>query len=351
MKYINRIIFFLTVSVAISCSNDGIMHGVPVQLVNPEMVVSVVPDTTMHCDFPEVLNCSGIQIVDDTVLVFNDQISEHSQYHFKAYSTVSFEYLGGFINNGRGPGEMIDPRIVRSASTAKFLSLKASQMGQAYAVDVLESLRTGKTETAGSYTLPANIMDWLPLPGNRQFRLQLEGGESVFHVIGEDGSVLRSFHPYRHVAGDSYMTYLSSLLANNGETVKVAEVMALFPQINIIDTGTGEIITVAVDRSYRQWENVINRRFDMNTVEYYGGISPTPEYIIATYKGQSLGKLNEKRTGSSIHVFDWNGNFLCKIKVSENIGNIAYDSRTGHLYCNDKSSGRIIRYDLSGILD
>ena len=350
MNCLKKVVLLVSAAVVVSCHDRGIVDGAAVRLVSPEKVVSVAPDTAFRCAFPEVLNCSGIQIVSDTVIVFRDQVSEGSPYCFKAYSTLSFNYLGGFIRNGRGPGEMIDPRIVRCASTEKSLILKASQTGQAYAVDVMESIRSGKAAITRNYTLPAGNMAWLPLPGQGQLQLQQENGESVFYAVRENGETT-SFHPYRHIIGDNYVTYLSSLLANDGRTGKVAEAMLLFPQINIIDTESGQIRTVAVDRSYRQWERVLGRQFDMNTVEYYAGISPAPEYIIASYKGLPLGRLNEEGAGTSVHVFDWDGNFICNVKVAENIGDLAYDNRTGYLYCIDNIYGRILRYDLSGVLD
>ena len=88
-----------------------------------------------------------------------------------------------------------------------------------------------------------------------------------------------------------------------------------------------------------------------DTIQYYEGATSTPEYIFATYKDVPLSRLNERGQGTFVHVFDWEGNFIYNIEVSENIDNIAYDARTGHLYCHEKTEDRIVRYDMSGILD
>lgn len=53
---------------------------------------------------------------------------------------------------------------------------------------------------------------------------------------------------------------------------------------------------------------------------------------------------------TSIHVFNWDGDFLYDIGLEEDIDNIAYDSRSGHLYGFDKTSGRVVRYDFGGLL-
>ncbi len=43
------------------------------------------------------------------------------------------------------------------------------------------------------------------------------------------------------------------------------------------------------------------------------------------------------------------GDFLYDIRVTEDIGNITYDGRTGYLYCIDMD-GNIVRYDLSELM-
>lgn len=146
------------------------------------------------------------------------------------------------------------------------------------------------------------------------------------------------------------MTHLSSILVNNKSGGKVAEAMVLFPQINIIDTVSGQVHSIAVDKNYRKWKSVLDRMIDMSTIEYYVGATSTSDYIFAVYKCHPIGMLNDDTNGSSIHVFDWDGNFLYEIKVPESIGNITFDCRTKFLYCVAKPENRIVRYDLSGLL-
>lgn len=352
MKYFRQTLLLIVASCfVVSCRHTGIVDGVAVKLVSPEKVVSMKRDTAFRYSFPEVLYCYGIQIVDDTVLVFHDQISENSPCHFKAYSTESFEYLGSFIRNGRGPGEMIYPRIIKSDGMKPYLDVDAGQMGKAFVVDVEESIKTKKAAIVQSYDLPPNVICWIPMEDGKQFIWQLENKESVFCLTGQDGDEIKKFHLYKHIDGERYATHLSSALACNSGNGRVAESMVLFPQINIIDTESGQVQSIAVDRSYWKWETVLNSMLGPDSIQYYAGIASTSEYIIALYKGRSLCELQETGAGTSIHVFDWDGNFICDISVSENIGDMAYDGRTGYLYCSDNISGRIIRYDMSGILD
>ena len=348
MKYIVRALFFLTTVLAASCSRAGIVHNVPVKFVRPAITVSQVRDTAFNCSFPEVLRGYNIKIVDDTVLVIADQIADPSQYCFKAYSINTFNYLGSFIRKGRGPGEMIDPRLTGGYSQASCIGLY--DVGKAYMVDVEESLKSGRTSITRTYDLPSEILDWMPMPDERQFTMLTENNEFVYQSITNDGTTSQTFNLYKQADGDQHVTHLSSLLTNNGNTAKVAEFMLLFPQFNIMDTESGQVLTFAVDKAYRKWESILYRRITMDNIDYYTGVTSTRDYIFATYKGVPLSKTYNKGQGTSIHIFDWDGNFLYDIDVAENIDKLAFDRRTGYLYCHERSEDRIIRYDLNRIL-
>jgi hypothetical protein len=350
MRYFRQLLFIMIVFLVSSCSRTGIVNDVTVKLVKPDKVVSLEFDTTFRCAFPEVLDCFRIRIVNDTILVLQDQVSENNPYHFKAYSTNSFDYLGSFVRIGRGPGEMLHPHITQNNASEKYLSLNDNQLGQAYILDVIESIKAQKASTVKSFSLPSNIIDWLPMSGNGQFILVQENGEMVFHKKMDDVEVCKTFHLYGGIDGERCLTHFSGFILNNGITGEVAEVMAFFPQINIIDTYSENVHSIAVNKDYCRWESVINRMLDMDSKEYYAGATSTSDYIFAAYKGLPLCRLNDPGAGTSIHVFDWADNFLYDIRVSENIDYMTFDSRTKFLYCVAKPENCIVRYDMSGLL-
>lgn len=348
MKVMIPVVFIATVLVS-SCIRTGIMNDVPVKLVRPAKEMSLSPDTSFRHSFPEVLHCHALQIVSDSIMVMADQVSENNPYHFKAYSTNTFEYLGSFVRNGRGPGEMISPHIARCNTSDRYLRISDNAIGEAYLVDVLSSIATGRGLFIENYQLPSGIIDWLSIPDSGQFLLQQENEEMIFRIIGSGDYDKEIIRPYEGIDGNRCLTYFSSLFVNNGASGEVAEVMMFFPQINIIDTKSGELFSMAVDNSYRKWKQVLASIITMDTKEYYSGATATSEYIIAAYRHLPLKSMSESGHGTSIHVFDWDGNFLFDIKVSEDVGNITYDCIHKYLYCLDMDGG-IIRYDLSEIL-
>lgn len=348
MKGIARILFLLTTVFASSCSRTGIVSDVPVKLVRPAVTVSQVCDTAFNCSFPEVLRGYNLKIAGDTVLVIADQIADPGNYCFKTYSINTFNYLGSFIRKGRGPGEMLDPRLTGDSPQASRIGLY--DVGKAYMVDVEESLKSGRTSITRTYDLPSEILDWMPMPDERQFTMLIENNELVYQSIANDGAYLKKFNLYKQADGNRHITHLSSLLTNNGSTAKVAEFMLLFPQFNILDTESGQVLSFAVDKAYRKWESILYRRITMDNIDYYTGAASTRDYIFATYKGVPLRKTYNKGQSTSIHIFDWEGNFLYDINVAENIDELAFDTRTGYLYCNERAEEKIVRYDLSFLL-
>ena len=344
-----RILFALTILLATGCSRKGILSDVPVKFVRPEITVSQSCDTAFSCSLPEVLQSYDLQIVNDTVLVISDQIKEFGQCHFKAYSLNDFSYLGSFIRNGRGPGEMIDPRLTGGNSPETCVGIDDCQKDQAYIVDVKESLTSGQPAIVRKYDLPSNNRLWMPMPDDGQFVKTLEDGKFLFHSVSADGTISRTFDLYKQAVGEQYVTHLSNIVTNDSCSGKVAEFLLLFPQFNIIDTGTGQVRSFAVDPAYGKWKSVLNKRIWKDNIEYYTGVTSTQDYIFATYKGAPISETYTKAQGSSIHIFDWDGNFLYDIKVAENIDNMAFDSHAGHLYCHERVEDRIVRYDLSSL--
>lgn len=334
----------------VSCHHSGVMQDVPVELASPGKVVSVDCDSTFGNDFSEILNCFRLQIVNDTILVVQEQTNNANDYIFKAYSVNDFNYMGAFVRNGRGPGEMIHPHMA-ICSNARYLNINMNSEGKAYSVNVEETLRHGKLSIVQAYTLPMGAIDWLPLPDLGQFVLQSEKSCITYRYVGMNNEVSNTFELNKSIDKENFVTYLSSVMAGNLNNGKVVDAMIFFPQINIFDAENGTLKSVAVDKAYSTWKSVISRAIGTVTKQYYVGAATSQDYIFAAYKDVTLEELMKRVQGTSVHVFDWEGNFLYDIKVEEDIEDMTFDSRTGYLYCIEKSERKIVRYDLSVILE
>lgn len=91
---------------------------------------------------------------------------------------------------------------------------------------------------------------------------------------------------------------------------------------------------------------------DPSKASGFGGASLTSKYIFILYLFGPFTKIE----GSTIHLFDWEGNRLAGFKLHENVFRIAFDEKHSTLYglgyvSNDKSSDEaLFSYDLSDIM-
>lgn len=351
MKFIfNQLLFLLALMMIISCSHSSIMQNSKVELSTPDNVITLARDATFQSAFSEVMNAYDVLIVNDTVIVFQDQISSSNNHHFKAYSLNTFDYLGAIVPNGKALGEMVRPRIMKGLSDSKNLRLISSTQ-KIYLLNVLETLRSAKTTISQSLTLPAETIGCILLPDLNQFVFQLDKGKPVCQTFGNDGLLKKTYNYADEFKDESSVTYLSGFFVGRNKTGDVAQITCFFPQINLFSAEKGSVKTIAVDNAYNDWKSVVGKMISKDTRQYYVSATSSQDYIIAAYKCVTLEEIMRGNSKTSFHIFDWNGNFLYEINVAENIGKIVLDAKAGYLYCLEQQEGRLIRYDLNPILD
>ena len=347
-----RIIPILLMIMSLSaCKVKPIMNNsVKVKFTKPNQVVSMSVDTTYDFSKSNFHYYSDIHIVSDTILVLMETITDENSYHFHSYSINSQQYLGPFVQNGRAPGEMISPSVVRTSTSDNYFTVKDNNTASGYRIDVINSVISKHTQVVKSDSFSGTYLDWLPLNDSLKFTLQIDNDDIIYRYILNDSTDYKTVKPYNAGVGYRHITHLSSILASSGNTGKVAEVMLFLPQINIIDSECNNILSIIVDRDSYRWKEFLNQNMSMNTTQYYVSASSCNDYIFAVYKKQPLDKIMTSKTQSYIHIFDWNGNFIYNVKVEENIGNVAFDDYGNYLYCIENSDGRIIRYDFNGLI-
>ena len=304
-------------------------------------------DAVFDIVFPEVLGAENLQIVSDTVLVIQNSSREADSMLFKAYSTKDYRFLGAFGLKGRGPGEFNAPLIVSSDSKLSTLYIRDNGTGEAYMVDLENALNGRGVDYIKKIVLPGNNVDWVPFDERDILSLVLENDELTFQLTG---SQVYTFHPYKGIDANRYITKMSSLLTGNKTARKVACAMVCFPQIIILNASSYDVSSFAVDPSYRRWKSILNSPFGLESMQYYKHITSSDKYIIALYDGCSISTLAGQNHVPCIHVFNWDGEFLNIFRIKEAVRTMTMDSESTCLYCIDDATGKIIRYDLSKVL-
>ena len=334
----------------ISCQDPGPFGNGPLRMEKPEKVLYMDCDRTFVHVFPEVLQCTDLQIVADSVLVCQDYVGENNGDFFKTYSLRTFRFLGSFGRKGRGPNEFLFPNMTRGNPDAEVLYLNDNPMERVYEIDVLGALRGDPDFVIRTGRLPDGVADWMPLTGTSCLNLKPTPQEFVLQYADWEGNVRKAFSLYTDAATDLAPVQLSSVLVSNGKTGQAAILMVCFPQL-LLTSPEGEIFrAVAVDKAARKWKVILENPFGMDAMQYYSGAAATKDHIIASYRGLSLGDVLEGGHGGSVQIFDWDGNYRYEVRIAEDIGPIAFDSVSRYLYALERGSGRIVRYDFSGIL-
>lgn len=345
-----RLCVLLTAIALSSCIQPGFPKDAKIRLEEPAKVVALSPDSTFEGNLDQILQCLDIQIVSDTILILESQTSASDLYIFKAYSLDTFQYLGSIIPEGRGPGEMLSPHIAKGSPDGQYLCVNDNAVGKAYLVDVLSSIDEGNTVVCSEVELPSNTIDWAPLEENKHFCLRMSDNEFVYQINDKYGADLKTITPYDGISGENNVTYLSSAMAVNREKGLVALGMVCLPQLLIVRTDDESIISTAVDKAYRNWKQIFSTAFSMDTKQYFSEIACTNEYIFASYLDCSLESVLNGGHGTTICVFDWDGHFLQKLMIKEDISALAVSGNVDYLYCIDKIDGKILRYGLK-VLD
>ena len=336
--------------VAISCETVSKIGNQKVRLVSPDREEVLSKDNAFTGLGIDNMHAIALQIVSDSILVVQLQPTEETPEFFHAFSLRTMSSLGFFGKKGRGPGELISPHIAKKMSGTKTMSVSENSLAKAFNIDVQASIGTKTMVLSKESVVPQVSVDWIPLGDSSQLTLCMEQDEFIFQVFGEKGTVVQTIRPYKGIDAQQKAPYLSGLITGNASGDQAAVCLVCFPQVLYMDTITGQITAIAVDSEYKHWESTLNTMFGPQTIEYYCSITPSRDYLIAAYKGYSIGEGMTGSHGTQIHVFDWNGRFMHRISVSETLSDVCFDSSSRLLYAIDSSEGSIVRYDLSSLL-
>ena len=360
MKHILYCIGFVLIVSA--CGPENIVQDAAIELVKPQKSLCMEKDSTFDEKFPQTLHIGDIFMANDSVMLLYDMSASGSGgYFYKAYSAEDYSYMGEFLREGRGPGEVLFPKIngtYRSSEDGKTRCFLWDMMlCQPYSFNLLDTI-DGRDNVVNKISeLPANTMDVFQYQDSLLFVINIENDNILFHVIGKDAEKLKTFRLYpEDISAERYLPIFSNGIAVNSEKCMAAQIMLAIPQINFLNLETGAVNSVAVDRKYRDWRNILTAATDipafMKSTLYYNDVESTSDYIMALYLDKKRDDIVKGRSGPSphIHIFDWEGNFLYALQIDETVSRIAYDSERKFMYGLDTDEGRIYRYDLSGLL-
>jgi hypothetical protein len=138
-------------------------------------------------------------------------------------------------------------------------------------------------------------------------------------------------------------SFFSSNDAIKPDGTKIVQALANLPQINIIDTHTGEVSGFRTKQTpgFSFFETKME---DRNI--YYMRVQADDNYIYASYWGKGPWESNDTPFINTIHVFDWHGKLLYELISDQAIYEIWLDPVRNRLYTTDMRTDDVFYLDL-----
>ena len=303
-------------------------------------------------------------VYDSLIVFFNNNPA--STYNYSIYNLHDKTLVGEFFSKGHGHDEFLSMSPISSffvedndLKTFVYAPNEAKQMiwnvtksiNEKQAVYEKSSSYKSMDPYGAAYT-NFEIIDADKILSHTSSRpcSTEEGNEEItlpaYHVHDFSNTELESFSLYnkpiyKDCEIDKTMFY-DAILGVSPDRKKLVEALYFAPQINIVDLKSKKVKGFALKGS----EGIF--RFKQEKVPmnvFYLGVQANDKYILALYNEK------DEPTGQSdvIHVFDWNGSLLQKIRLSEPVTNIFLDQKNHILYGAHAEKNEICCYNLLDI--
>lgn len=358
------IVCVLIFNMFISChkSNDGDYFDGDIQSI--ENSVRSVKKITLKAVPLNGANYGWIAVYDSLMIFANPKLRDN---FFNVFNIDTGEEIGEFCGKGGGPDEMIavNPiyQFFKEGDTLKTL-LFAPNENKLFIWNISQSIEQEKTimDTIISYKSrneggfvsynylflqnEDTLFAYLP-----SFPLSDEEASLPFYqkrTVYTD-KLLRSYNIYKKNVrnGDAAIipeTFFSSKDAFMPDSSKIVQVLYNLPQINILDTHTGQITGYRMKNSpdFSFFETGMTSR-----KVYYLRVQADNSRIYASYWGKEPWKRNEVPYINTIHVFDWHGKLIDELTVDHPVGEMWLDPVRNRLYTVNVSTDEVFYLDLN----
>lgn len=337
----SRHVCILCVAILVASCRNGNIFDSPAEVVRPG-VCNEISGTQLVSgnDYPPgIVNI----IVADSALVLKTSNSlNHNQFHI--YNLSSGQHIGSCVRRGRGPGELISPVLSGTFSDkghGRSLYIFALNDNAAFGLDISGSDAEQDMPLFKIGGLPSGTLNALPYRDSMHCIKKPQWSGIDYSICNRTGEILRTFNVYGDVSGTNCFDKLSSadIIMPGGSSLAMA--MCFLPQINFLDLENGDRRTVVLPGRHVSWTDIMIGENDDKKV-YYTSICGDTEYLFALYFGVPFDTWVKGSGTPHIHIFDWNGNFLCDLSLDEKIKAISCDSNKC-IYGVDQND-RIYRY-------
>lgn len=308
----------------------------------------------------------GLMAAYDSLLIcWNPKLSG---YFFNIFNVDTGEELGSFCHKGQGPEDLVEGhalfQLIQEGGELKTLQNDLPR-NRLLKWNITRSVQTGETvwDTIVPFTNKAD--DY-----RTHMFVFLSSGDTLLSYVNVDWvDDVTVFTPYYEKRLFSANKWLQDYIVYNEKTVsnpdvspasffytwdaikpdgsKIVQAMSHLPQINIIDTRTGEVVGYRLkdgeDFSLVESDELYNK-------VYYNWVHADDRFIYAVYWGKEQwevsmeAKIPDVRT---IYVFDWDGHLRYELHTDKVYFRIWVDPVRSRLYTQNHDTDEVYYLDLN----
>ena len=359
MKF--SLLFITVIFFFAACNNqtDKELFNGEIRYINDSRVVTkdvIAKHVPLEGDY------AGMIAVHVSLLVCGEPAYEN--YLLDVFNVDTGKEIGCFCPKGQGPGEYshMNPVYQFFEKEGHLMSLFQADSESLLFWDITQSVQAG--ETVYDTIVPCNL-------GNNLFLFYLTGDTLLNYVSASYSTKDESTTPfyekrdiYTGQVVAKYPIYKVKSVQNNQakksmglffyswdilkpDGTRIVQAMRNLPQLNIIDTRTGQVV------GYRMKDgpdySLLQTTME-NLTKYYINVQANDQYIYAVYWGKEPWDGSPKASlpqFDMIHVFDWEGNLLYKLKADCSFFITWLDTARNRLYTRDWNTDEIYYLDLN----
>ena len=286
-----------------------------------------------------------LKLVDSTLIVFNVQPGVNN--FLNSYSLKSGILSNGYMNKGRGPGEVMGPRAI--GVNGNSLWLQDITTKKVFTIDKRKVINPVIPVSFNEYPIKnhyymIDFKDSLHYFGvgsvNSRYKIQkidLISGK----VVNEYGKIEKT---PEDLSLQLYKSVYQSFIFTKPTGDKIVLAYRYLDAIEIFNTETKSGVAIYGPERYNvKYEPLPNgmSRTDETRFAFVNG-AVTNDYIYLAYSGRT-GKSPNPHDGNCIYIYDWDGNPIRKLILNKYIQGMAVSKDNKILYAFDVNTGFLIQ--------
>ena len=289
-----------------------------------------------------------LKLVDSTLIIFN--VSEGANYFLYNYSLTSGQLSEGYLSEGKGPGEAIGARMI--GVTGNCLWLQDVSLKKILTINKSKAIAPNASHIFNEYKVKENhsMIDFK----DSLHYFSIGSTQSVFKVQEYNLVSDREIKEYaeyndipHNISFDSFKSAYQFFIYSKPTGDKFVLSYRFLDAIEIYDTNTGKDIVIHGPEGYDVKFKPLERgmiRTDETRFAFVNG-TVTDKYIYMSYSG-SFCNSDKSYYGSSIYVYDWNGNPIRKLVLNRLIDGLVVSENDKILYAYDINTGFLIQAEI-----